>query len=93
MIKKNKIKVKGQNNIRKDRNKLLKIKNKDRQDLSIEKIKSKNINLNYNLGINSPILEMPPRIDVNINKSISDNDYNSDYFKLKKALKELNINK
>ena len=93
LIKKNKIKVKGQNNIRKDRNKLLKIKNKDRQDLSIEKIKSKNINLNYNLGINSPILEMPPRIDVNINKSISDNDYNSDYFKLKKALKELNINK
>ena len=92
-------KVNSQRNIKTDRNKMLKIKNKDKKGLSTERINSKYINNNFNLGTNNPIIEMPPKYNLNFNRTYFDNDYNkekknnnNDYLKLKRTLKELNIN-
>ena len=95
--KKKKIKVKSENNLQNDRNRLFKMKNKDKHGFSTERINPKNINTNYNLGINSNIIEIPPRFDINANKTFLENDFkeknsNFDYLKLKKAFKELKIN-
>ena len=95
--KKKKIKVKSENNLQNDRNRLFKMKNKDKHGFSTERINPKNINTNYNLGINSNIIEIPPRFDINANKTFLENDFkeknsNLNYLKLKKAFKELKIN-
>ena len=92
-------KVNSQRNLKTDRNKILKIKNKDKKGLSTERINSKYINNNFNLGVNNPIIEIPPKYNLNFNRTYFENDFNKekknnnhDYHKMKRILKEININ-
>ena len=92
-------KVNSQRNLKTDRNKIFKIKNKNKKGLSTERVKSKYLNNNLNLGSNNPIIEMPLKYNLNFNRTYFENDFNKekknnndDYLKMKRTLKEININ-
>jgi hypothetical protein len=71
-------KVNSQRNLKTDRNKIFKIKNKNKKGLSTERVKSKYLNNNLNLGSNNPIIEMPLKYNLNFNRTYFENDFNKE---------------